>query len=109
MEPELTCAEADAVQCSTSETTAFALPHTLDMSAASDLHDKLKHLLATGRPSLDASGVGRMSTPCAQLLLAAGRASEKAGTGLKIINASDVFLDSVVELGLQGEFSNWTK
>ena len=48
-----------------------------------------------------------MSTPCAQVLLATGRAAASAGASFKILNASAVFRTALADLGLRDEFKNW--
>jgi anti-anti-sigma regulatory factor len=49
------------------------LPAVLGLTEAQSLRDTLAALLGGGSLLLDASAVERMSTPCAQVLLAAGR------------------------------------
>jgi hypothetical protein len=48
-----------------------------------------------------------MSTPAAQVILAAGRAAVASGVDFKISNASDAFRNGLQYLGLQHEFRNW--
>jgi chemotaxis protein CheX len=83
------------------------LPQILDLTYAQPLRDAMAALLIGGTPVLDASAVERMSTPCAQVLLATGRAAVLAGDSFKILNASDVFRAALADLGLQPEFSKW--
>jgi len=85
----------------------IVLPQILDFAQAQVLRDTLIGLPGTAALVLDASAVERMSTPCAQVLLAAGRTAESTGTSLKILNASEVFTSALAELGLQPEFSKW--
>jgi anti-anti-sigma regulatory factor len=83
------------------------LPQVLDLTQAQNLRETMAARL-NGEPLvLDASAVERMSTPCAQLLLAAGRAANLAGSPFQIIDASDVFRAALADLGLQAEFKNW--
>jgi hypothetical protein len=77
------------------------LPQVLDLTQATPLRDGL---LGKRPVVLDAGSVERMSTPCAQVLLAAGR---QGGDSFRIINASAVFRAALVDLGLQTEFSKW--
>lgn len=86
---------------------AHRLPQLLDFAQAQNLRDTLAALLRDGALALDASAVERMSTPCAQVLLATGRAAGTAGTSFEIRNASDVFRTALADLGLQTEFKNW--
>jgi len=48
-----------------------------------------------------------MSTPCAQVLLAAGRAAVSMGISFRIMNASTVFRTALADLGLERAFSDW--
>ena len=83
------------------------LPQVLDLTQAQNLRDTMAARLSDGPLVLDASAVERMSTPCAQVLLAAGRAADLASSAYQIINASDVFRTALADLGLEAEFSNW--
>jgi chemotaxis protein CheX len=87
------------------------LPQVLDLAQAKQLRDDLAGLLARGAAQgaaeLDAGDVERMSTPAAQLLLAAGRAADAAGVGFKIVNTSDAFRNGLLDLGLHNEFKHW--
>jgi len=83
------------------------LPQLLDITQAQTLRDLVTARLGNGALVLDAGAVERMSTPCVQVLLAAGRAADLAGSAFQIINASDVFRTALADLGLQTEFSNW--
>jgi chemotaxis protein CheX len=84
------------------------LPQVLDLTQAQNLRDTMAARLGSGPLVLDASAVERMSTPCAQVLLAAGRAADLAGSPFRIINSSDVFQTALIDLGLEAEFKNWT-
>jgi anti-anti-sigma regulatory factor len=77
------------------------LPQILDLIAAKPLRDSL---LSKPVVILDASEVERMSTPCAQVLLAAGQA---AGASFRIINPSAAFRSAIADLGLRQAFSGW--
>lgn len=83
------------------------LPDILDFTQAQPLRDTLTMLLNAGALMLDASAVERMSTPCAQVLLAAGRTAASSGASFKILNASAAFRTALADLGLQSEFDNW--
>jgi len=83
------------------------LPQLLDLPQAQNLRTTMAALLGNGAVLLDASAVERMSTPCAQVLVAAGRAADLAGSPFQINDASDVFLAALADLGLQAEFKNW--
>ncbi len=79
------------------------LPSVLDLTGAQSLRDTLVALLGDGSLLLDASAVERMSTPCAQVLLAA----DLAGSPFQVFEASDVFQAALADLGLQDEFKKW--
>jgi anti-anti-sigma regulatory factor len=83
------------------------LPQILDLTWASALRDTLAELLAEQSIVIDASAVERMSTPCAQVLLAAGRTAHATRVPFRILNASAVFRAALADLGLQPEFSKW--
>jgi anti-anti-sigma regulatory factor len=83
------------------------LPQVLDLTRAQDLRETMAARLGGGPLVLDASAVERMSTPCAQVLLAAGRAADLVGSPFQIIDASDEFRAALTDLGLQAEFKNW--
>ena len=83
------------------------LPQILDFTQAQPLRDTMAVLLSGETLELDASAVERMSTPCAQVLLATGRAAASAGASFKILNASTAFRTAIADLGLQPEFKNW--
>jgi chemotaxis protein CheX len=84
-----------------------ALPQMLDLTQAQNLRDSMIRLSGEHGVLLDASGVERMSTPCVQVLLAAGRGAEISGKSFKIVRASDAFRTAIADLGLHAEFSNW--
>jgi chemotaxis protein CheX len=83
------------------------LPQILDFTQAQNLRDTVAALLGDGALVLDASAVERMSTPCAQVLLATGHAADSAGTSFEIRDASEVFRAALADLGLQTESKNW--
>jgi anti-anti-sigma regulatory factor len=83
------------------------LPAVLDLTEAQSLRNTVAALLADRSLILDASGVERMSTPCSQILLAAGRAADLAGSSFRIVDASEVFRTALADLGLNVEFGKW--
>lgn len=84
------------------------LPAILDLTQAQKLRDTMLHALDGGPVTLDAGEVDRMSTPCIQVILAAGRAAEAENIPFKIRNATLVFQKAFADLGLGQELSNWT-
>lgn len=85
------------------------LPPMLDLLQAPLLRDQLVRLQGAPGIVLDAGEVERVSTPCAQVLLAAGRAAQAAQRAFKITNPSEVFKAAIADLGLQAEFTNWVE
>jgi len=73
----------------------ITLGPVLDIRAASPLRDGLQKALKRGKPIvLDAAQVDRLSTPCIQVLLAAGKSAEaaagrnRAGAGVGRLRAA---------------------
>jgi chemotaxis protein CheX len=87
--------------------TPHLLPQMLDLVQATHLRDDMVRLVDMDRILLDAGEVERMSTPCAQILLATARAAQSARKSFKIRNASETFRTAIADLGLEAEFSNW--
>lgn len=85
----------------------YRLGSRLDLTAARDLQQDLRSRLAAGAVVLDAQDVERMSTPCLQVVLAAGRAATAANVPFRIVGTSETFSAAVVELGLKSQFSIW--
>lgn len=85
----------------------YGVPATLDLTAARDLRERLIAMLSGNGVVLDMSAVDRMSTPCMQILLAAGRSADAAEVSFQIVDASDAFRSAVADLGLETQFSNW--
>jgi chemotaxis protein CheX len=85
----------------------YSLPATLDLTAARDVRERLVAMLSGSGVVLDMSSVDRMSTPCMQVLLAAGRSADAAKVPFQIVDASDAFRAAVADLGLETQFSNW--
>ena len=83
------------------------LPRTLDISYAKVLRDTLLTRLAVGDVILDASAVEWLPTPCAQVLLATGRAATAAGARFLIDHPSQALRQALSDFGLDGEFRQW--
>ena len=107
MSSETTSGDAGSIAGTPGEALAHVLPQMLDLVQASHLRDDMVRVAGETSILLDAAAVERMSTPCAQILTAAGRAAQATGKSFKITNASDVFRAAIADLGLQAEFSNW--
>jgi anti-anti-sigma regulatory factor len=86
---------------------ANVLPTVLDFTQAQNLRDIMIAVLNDQSIVLDASTVERMSTPCAQVIVAAGRAADLASSSFRIVGASEAFRAALDDLGLQAEFEKW--
>jgi chemotaxis protein CheX len=86
---------------------SLPLPRMLDLLYAKGLRDTLLTRLAVGDLILDATAVEWLSTPCAQVLLAAGRAATATGVRFLIDRPSQAFRQALSEFGLDGEFRQW--
>lgn len=84
-----------------------SLRPVLDLTEANRLRDDMIRFATEGDILLDASAVERMSTPCVQVLLSAGRTMASGRKIFKISNPSDAFGSAIAELGLQAEFDKW--
>lgn len=85
----------------------YSAPATLDLTAARELRERLVAMLGGDSVVLDMSAIERMSTPCMQVLLAAGRSADAAKVSFQIVDASDAFRTAVADLGLENQFCNW--
>ena len=80
----------------------------LDIRAAAPLRDGLQKALKGGKPIvLDAAHVDRLSTPCIQVLLAAGKSAEAAACRIVLEQASDAFVAAFSDLGLYANLMSW--
>jgi len=90
---------------------AVVLPAILDMRAVLDLHTQLQAAVErAGDLPLDASAVERMSTPCAQVLLATDKTLAGLGSGhaLRLVAASAAFEDTFRDLGYGAVLDKWS-
>lgn len=97
------------IQISTTDRGAqIVLPGVLDMRAAGSLKAALQQAVSGGQPlTVKASAVERLSTPCAQVLVAAQRAMVAANLGFKLSEPSDPFIDAFNDLGLFPVLKQW--
>ena len=80
----------------------------LDIRAATPLRDRLQKALKRGKPILlDAAQVDRLSTPCIQVLLAAGKSAEAGAGRIVLAEASDAFVAAFGDLGLFAALMSW--
>lgn len=84
------------------------LPPILDMAVAGSLKVCLLEAVALAKPLvIDAAQVERLSTPCIQVLVAAGTALQEAGIGFSLHRPSEAFADAFNDLGLFSVLMRW--
>ena len=86
----------------------YSLPSELDLLAAEGLKEKLvNYLHQEVSLVVDGKDVERISTPCIEVLFAAGTAFHEAEQTFKITNPSQYFNDALEALGLSDHFQRW--
>jgi len=85
----------------------ISLPRALDLSFANELLADIRSRAGDPILALDGSEVDYASTPCVQILLAAGRQRDATHSSMVIRHASDAFRRAIDEFGLQPEFTKW--
>lgn len=89
-------------------TTRMTLPAILDASAAEDLLAALHKAVYRGRPvEIDCSDVSRMSTHCAQILLAADLDLSRVDLNMAVRGCSEEFGTAMADLGLSEKLESW--
>ncbi|MBF0335411.1 MAG: STAS domain-containing protein [Alphaproteobacteria bacterium] len=90
--------------------TPFPLPAILDPVAAAPLADGLRAALGAGDGlTIDASAVERLSTPAAQVLLAAARSCEQADRPFRVRRPAAAFTAALTDLGLASSLKEWSQ
>jgi chemotaxis protein CheX len=85
----------------------ITLGAVLDIRAAAPLRDALQKAVKRGKPILiDAGQVARLSTPCIQVLLAAGKDGDAAAR-MTLVQTSDAFVSAFSDLGLFANLMSW--
>ena len=88
---------------------AILLDSFLDIVLVEGLKGRLVEAIEkTGTLTLDASLVERVTTPCIQLLVAADQELSKNGEGLKLIQATDVMVSTLKDIGLEDTYQKWS-
>ena len=85
----------------------IALPRALDLAFAGALLSGILARAGDRILTLDGSNVDYASTPCVQILLAAGRKRDATDCSFVIRHASEALRRAVVDFGLQPDFSRW--
>lgn len=100
---------SDTANADSDADSALLLPGTLDIAAAEALHTSIKTALdGDGDLLVDAGDVDKLSSACAQIILAAALQLEADGRKLTIIKHSEVFSENFVLLGLENKFEQWS-
>lgn len=85
-----------------------SLGSVLDIRQAERLKQVLGQALENGNQiKVDASPVERLSTACAQILIAATAAMETAGIPFTLLHPSQDFVDAFDDLGLLPVLKQW--
>ncbi|NVJ97629.1 MAG: STAS domain-containing protein [Alphaproteobacteria bacterium] len=86
----------------------LVLTEILDISAGDPLKAEMCEQLAKKETlTVNASRVRKISTPCVQVLIAAGIEAERLGLAFHITRPSSVFSDSFQNLGLSEYLDQW--
>lgn len=86
----------------------FALPNILSLGTAEELREKfLQNLVMGSDIQVNAQNVDAITTPCLQVIIAAGNSFEEAGCQLSIENPSDVFVTAFNDLGFGDLIEKW--
>lgn len=90
------------------ESQHIELPEILDISCCNDLWKQLVAALATSNSCvIDTRRVRKLSTPCVQILVAAGLEAERKGSAYSFGEVSTVFGDAFRNLGLSEYLERW--
>jgi len=85
------------------------LPDILNLAVAENLRDTfIQHLTVETRLTLDAQMVDTITTPCIQVIIAAGQSLEENGNSLAVINPSPAFTAAFSDLGFTDFFDKWS-
>jgi len=88
------------------------LRDVLDIAFADKLKNEILNVheeAADSGLALDASKVGRITTPCIQVILSAASSCEKSHIDFRIISPSEVFTKAFADLGLEKDLTNWSR
>lgn len=84
------------------------LPAASDFANAEAIMTSLRACMDThGAITVDVKNVDRVTTPIAQLLIAAHKSLAKQGGALKVVNSCDEFTDCLSDLGLGEWLEKW--
>jgi anti-anti-sigma regulatory factor len=84
------------------------LPAISDIAVCSELQNQLLDAFAQKHDSMvTAHSVRKVSTPCVQIIVAAGLEAERRGLGFALGDMSAVFRDAFGHLGLSEYLERW--
>jgi chemotaxis protein CheX len=90
---------------------ALKLNDVLDISYAEKLKTVTMEFLEKSAQKgvvLDASTVGRITTPCIQVILSVAKSCSMMNVNFKIKNPSDIFQKAFIDIGLAKQLKNWS-
>ena len=89
--------------------TEIILPVILNLGVAEELREEfLSAIVPQSNLNIDAGKVETITTPCLQVLIAAGQFVEQDGGTVRISNPSTPFTQSFQDLGLNDIFDKWS-
>ncbi len=96
--------------CLTVQEASFSLPPVLDLLQATKLHEALLGALAAGQAvCLDGTEVERLTTPAAQVLMAAGAEAARRHLAFSLRNPSAALASGFTCLGLEQTLVEWSE
>lgn len=91
------------------KTDEIKLAPSMDIIAAEKFKEQLLAAINdAGKVTINASDVDRITTPCIQLFLSADKELANNGGALKMINASDITISALKDIGLEKEYLRWS-
>lgn len=87
---------------------AIGLPSVLDLASADGLLAACREAVSLRKKTVfQAGAVERLSTPCAQVLLAAGKAFREAGVPFSLHQPTEALVEGFSDLGLFSILTQW--
>ncbi len=85
------------------------LPEILNLGVAEELREEFVATIAPQSDlTIDAGKVETITTPCLQVLIAAGHFVEQDGGSVRIANPTSPFTQAFQDLGLNSIFDKWS-
>jgi chemotaxis protein CheX len=93
----------------TATNATISLPGILNLGMAESLREEfIQCLAANSEIIIDAQKVDNITTPCLQIIIAAGRSMEESESCLILKNPSTAFTDAFRDLGLTNFIEEWS-